>query len=598
MIRFLLVCLLIFSYGCSTGSASSMLAEHDIQLTPQSRSIVAVPGGERFVQMRIHPDYTSISHQVSKTLNLEIVPYTQYKGTLLRPKLDLDSLTTLLQPGYIWATDTTQGIEVELTSNGQTSIQRIHYAKPNLARLHIVLYPTTGCSSERLQMIDSVSIRAQMKCGNSTHPTLIQLNTRIANVQSMSTSPHITLEVQPQLDTSELTVYIQSLEKTQTTNDSPQLPTDSLPDFDHTVNKGQSLWNAHLNTILRLYGSPNSLLSTALYYQSLHALGFSPSSWNTLDALLSPWVIEQWVNQLGTSQNHPNSKVAEAYLKGFIPKNKAEILYHTLQLKERRRSEILNQYGYLPFELEKQSVSKLAEIGFENSALSQMAQAMNIERDVDFFSSRSHLYRQLYDSVQHRFVGKSQSGRLRPRPVKSDYSSVHADVLWATKYDIRALRRIIGDSQLLELLDSYGSEDTLSIERPTPLELHLPYLYTLIDRPTQTQSQLAALFQSTRFEPSLCRKMYQPQMYIWTLFTSLGFFPLDPWSGQYLLGRPNVAKAEIALAFGKTLKITTENWSPQSKEVESYWWNDKQLTTLRLSHQQILAGGTLHFVMK
>jgi putative alpha-1,2-mannosidase len=48
---------------------------------------------------------------------------------------------------------------------------------------------------------------------------------------------------------------------------------------------------------------------------------------------------------------------------------------------------------------------------------------------------------------------------------------------------------------------------------------------------------------------------------------------------------------------GKILKIIAENQSPENVYVKEVWFNGQRIDDLKLHHQQLVAGGTLKFVM-
>ena len=90
-------------------------------------------------------------------------------------------------------------------------------------------------------------------------------------------------------------------------------------------------------------------------------------------------------------------------------------------------------------------------------------------------------------------------------------------------------------------------------------------------------------------------------MAAWYVFSALGFFPLNPDSGIYALGSPVVTKAVLHLDrdkyHGKTFKILAVNNSPENVYVQSASLNGKPLDKPWLAFEQVIAGGTLQFVM-
>jgi len=87
------------------------------------------------------------------------------------------------------------------------------------------------------------------------------------------------------------------------------------------------------------------------------------------------------------------------------------------------------------------------------------------------------------------------------------------------------------------------------------------------------------------------------QMSAWYLFSALGFYPVDPIAGEYVLGSPEVDSAIINLANGKTFTVIAENQSSDNVYVSSVTLNGKPLMHHSITHQEIMAGGKLVFTM-
>jgi putative alpha-1,2-mannosidase len=86
-------------------------------------------------------------------------------------------------------------------------------------------------------------------------------------------------------------------------------------------------------------------------------------------------------------------------------------------------------------------------------------------------------------------------------------------------------------------------------------------------------------------------------MSAWYLFTSLGFYPVAPGSGQYVIGRPFLDGAEIRLENGKTFTVKVHKRSDANRYLGSVHLNGRPLSRTWISHQEILDGGTLEFHM-
>jgi putative alpha-1,2-mannosidase len=91
------------------------------------------------------------------------------------------------------------------------------------------------------------------------------------------------------------------------------------------------------------------------------------------------------------------------------------------------------------------------------------------------------------------------------------------------------------------------------------------------------------------------------QMSAWYVFSALGFYPVNPGSGIYVIGTPLVRQATIELDprfhSGRTFTLLAPKVSRQNCHVKSATLNGKPLERPWLTHQEIVNGGTLKFEM-
>ena len=75
-----------------------------------------------------------------------------------------------------------------------------------------------------------------------------------------------------------------------------------------------------------------------------------------------------------------------------------------------------------------------------------------------------------------------------------------------------------------------------------------------------------------------------------------GFFPYATTKNYYLHGT-RVEKITFHLGNGNDFTVTGENVADGNIYVQSATWQGKELNVCKLTHEQILEGGELHFVM-
>ena len=128
---------------------------------------------------------------------------------------------------------------------------------------------------------------------------------------------------------------------------------------------------------------------------------------------------------------------------------------------------------------------------------------------------------------------------------------------------------------------------------------HIPYLYAWTSQPWKTQYWMREII----------NRMYRPeikglggnddcgQMSAWYIFSVLGFYPVCPGSDQYVLGAPFFEDAVIALPNGKTLEVKAPGVSDKNRYVKKVLLRGKEYSKMYITLDDLLAGGTLEFVM-
>lgn len=86
------------------------------------------------------------------------------------------------------------------------------------------------------------------------------------------------------------------------------------------------------------------------------------------------------------------------------------------------------------------------------------------------------------------------------------------------------------------------------------------------------------------------------QMSAWYILSSLGFYQVEPASGKYWFGVPAFEEAVVTVP-GGTFTVKAEGLSDENKYVRSATLNGKKLDRSYITHDEILAGGTLVFTM-
>jgi putative alpha-1,2-mannosidase len=87
------------------------------------------------------------------------------------------------------------------------------------------------------------------------------------------------------------------------------------------------------------------------------------------------------------------------------------------------------------------------------------------------------------------------------------------------------------------------------------------------------------------------------QMSAWYVLSSLGFYPVNSSSGEFIFGSPQVKNAIINLANGKKFFIKSNNFSENTIYNELQFLNGNKLEKPFITYKEIMDGGELIFEM-
>ena len=128
---------------------------------------------------------------------------------------------------------------------------------------------------------------------------------------------------------------------------------------------------------------------------------------------------------------------------------------------------------------------------------------------------------------------------------------------------------------------------------------HIIHLYNYVNRPWRTQELVDSVLHSQyRNAPDgLSGNEDCGQMSAWYIFSALGFYPVNPVSLEYVMGAPQIPRAQIKLKNGKVFTMIAHDLSKENKYVKSVQLNGRQIRDYKISYDDIMQGGTLEFLM-
>jgi hypothetical protein len=128
---------------------------------------------------------------------------------------------------------------------------------------------------------------------------------------------------------------------------------------------------------------------------------------------------------------------------------------------------------------------------------------------------------------------------------------------------------------------------------------HMAYLYNYANQPWRTQERVREIMVKlySAQPDGLCGNEDCGQMSSWYVLSALGFYPVCPGDGQYVIGTPLFPKAKIDLGKGKTFIIKANNDPMRNIYIQSVTLNGKPYRKSYLLHKDVMAGGELVFEM-
>jgi putative alpha-1,2-mannosidase len=87
-------------------------------------------------------------------------------------------------------------------------------------------------------------------------------------------------------------------------------------------------------------------------------------------------------------------------------------------------------------------------------------------------------------------------------------------------------------------------------------------------------------------------------MSAWYILSTLGFYPVNPANGTFVLGSPQVKKARIHHNNSTDFHIEAKNYNKANIYHESPLLNGEKIKRPHITYSEIMNGGILQFQMK
>ncbi|HWB92568.1 MAG TPA: glycoside hydrolase family 92 protein, partial [Puia sp.] len=317
--------------------------------------------------------------------------------------------------------------------------------------------------------------------------------------------------------------------------------------------------------------------------------------------------------------------IAEAYLKGYRGFDTSEAwaaIKGTMQ-SDYRGMAYDREHQFIPSDKVNESVARGLEYSISNASAALMAKKMGLKADYAEFHQRFQNYKQYWDPGTKFFRARRADGSWDPvfDPVKSSRPWIndlsegnHWQYLWLVPEDVGGLMKLMGGERVFaKRLDSLFTLAAPPDPKAPPDIAGLIGQYAHGDEPGHQTIYLYSYagrqWQTAEKARYIVKQLYKDsvdglsgnedcgQMSAWYVFSSLGFYPVYPASGLYVLGSPLFDKAVLRLAGGKTFMVETVNNGPDRPYIQSVTLNGRPYSKSYILHSTILAGGVLRVTM-
>ncbi|WP_295976059.1 GH92 family glycosyl hydrolase [uncultured Xanthomonas sp.] len=323
---------------------------------------------------------------------------------------------------------------------------------------------------------------------------------------------------------------------------------------------------------------------------------------------------------------HAVPVIADAYMKGIRGYDTDAALKAMVASANYGPYDGIAQYrelGYVPIDEEGEAASKTLEYAFDDWTIARMAQDMGRSEIAAAFAKRAGNWRNAFDPDTGFMRARKRNGAFRT-PFDPDASGYGTDYTegnawqysWYVPQDVAGLARAHGgDDKLLARLDQVFDvkvdpkvfahmEDITGLigwyAHGNEPSHHVAYLYAYAGQPWRTQARLQQIMRSqyAARPDGLAGNDDMGQMSAWYVFTALGFYPVAPASNQYILGRPFLPRATLALPNGKRFTVIADGLDDAHPYVGSVTLNGRPLNRAFLRHEELMAGGELRFTLQ
>jgi len=327
--------------------------------------------------------------------------------------------------------------------------------------------------------------------------------------------------------------------------------------------------------------------------------------------------------------------IADAAVKGIAPELMLEMLEAmlttaTTQSEDancgRRGTKDYLKYGYVPLDYH-ESCNHTQDYAYSDFCISQVAKVVGNFEVAELYATQSLNYRNIFDKETGFMRAKDKNGNFRPDFSEFSWGLDYAEgSAWqnsfAVYHDFQGLINEYSSKEAFfkKITDLYNTPPTFDVKGygfeihemsevaaidfgqsgiSNQPSFHIPYLFNYAGQPASSQIILKQLM-THLFDASFTGfpgDEDNGSMSGWYIFSSMGFYPVTPGSGEYVFGIPLFDEVKISLPNGKQFVVHAHQNAPHANFVKEIKVNGLPYRKLFVKHDDIIAGGELDFTL-
>lgn len=338
--------------------------------------------------------------------------------------------------------------------------------------------------------------------------------------------------------------------------------------------------------------------------------------------------------------NNSASVVADAMLKGIGSNGNEKELYEAMiyganhehpdvSASGRKGYSYYNELGYVPYDVRiNENAARTLEYAYDDWCIYQAAKKLGRPaEEIALYRKRAGNYANLYNPDYKLMCGKNKDGKFISdfEPLKWGDAFTEGNAWhysWSVFHDIQGLISLMGgNKEFTAQLDRVFTLPPLyddsyygfTIHEIREMQIagmgnyahgnqpaqHIIYLYNYAGEPWKAQYWVRQTM-DRMYHPTpdgYCGDEDNGQTSAWYAFSALGFYPVCPVSGQYVIGTPIFKNAVIHLQNGKKIEIAADRPSVKNCYIGEMKLNGKRYGHNYLDYTTLLKGARIEFKM-